>query len=310
MLSILIPIYRQDARELVASLHQQALDVHCPVEIVCIDDGSPESYRRVNRDLCALPLVRYEELSHNLGRAAIRNRLAKVAHYPFLLFIDADAGVLRRDFLPRYVQAMRPGRVLVGGTAYDQHPPKDRSRYLRWHYGRRREARPLKQRVSYPWAHFSTFQFVIPKDIQARFPFDEHLIGYGHEDTLFGLQLEQAGVEVVHIDNPLEHLGIDTAKAFLEKTDQGVDNLLRLVQRGVPIDTRLTRLARRMPSWVLFLANSLGGRYLGRVLRYLLETMPFPLWGLDLYKLLRYLNQANPATIARISSKESTMKSG
>ncbi|HEX8350923.1 MAG TPA: glycosyltransferase, partial [Hymenobacter sp.] len=75
-LSILIPIYNRDVTELVQTLQQQATEWEGPVEIICLDDGSQEEFRALNQPLASLAGVHYEELSHNIGRAAIRNRLA------------------------------------------------------------------------------------------------------------------------------------------------------------------------------------------------------------------------------------------
>ncbi|MEY3368052.1 MAG: hypothetical protein RI973_1207, partial [Bacteroidota bacterium] len=65
---------------------------------------------------------------------------------------------------------------------------------------------------------------------------------YGHEDTLFGLELKKKGVPVIHIDNPLEHIGLENAEVFLEKTRQGLDNLKILQRIDLQAQTRLLKL--------------------------------------------------------------------
>ena len=84
-LSILIPIYNRDVTHLVQALVAQAADWAGPVEIICLDDGSLGQYRLINRELVELPSVSYEELPHNLGRSAVRNRLVATARKPWLL---------------------------------------------------------------------------------------------------------------------------------------------------------------------------------------------------------------------------------
>jgi hypothetical protein len=73
---------------------------------------------------------------------------------------------------------------------------------------------------------FKTNNFVIAREVLAQFPFDENLAGYGHEDTLFGLQLQQNQIPIAHVDNPVCNLHIDTNRVFMQKTDQALQNLL------------------------------------------------------------------------------------
>lgn len=47
----------------------------------------------------------------------------------------------------------------------------------------------------------------------------------GYEDTLFGMQLEQAGVEILHIDNAVYHLVEENSEQFLMKIRRAVRNL-------------------------------------------------------------------------------------
>ena len=58
--------------------------------------------------------------------------------------------------------------------------------------------------------------------------FSESLNKYGHEDTLYGAELELNNFTVIHINNPVIHLGIDEASIFLEKTKLALINLISL----------------------------------------------------------------------------------
>src|SRR5690606_37579687 len=55
---------------------------------------------------------------------------------------------------------------------------------------------------------------------------------YGHEDTVFGERLQEEEIQVIHIDNPVIHTGLETADVFLEKTRQSVENLWKLYQKN------------------------------------------------------------------------------
>jgi len=85
-LSILIPVYNYDVRDLVHKLHDQLIELDTPVEILCYDDASTdESYKVTNREINKLSVVIYKELPANIGRAAIRNKLANEANYNYYL---------------------------------------------------------------------------------------------------------------------------------------------------------------------------------------------------------------------------------
>ena len=95
--------------------------------------------------------------------------------------------------------------------------------------GRKRAA---KLRSKDPCRAFSSFQFLATRNILEHVPFDNDLKAYGHEDTVFGLALEQQGIPVIHIDNTLVHDGLEPADEFLDKTRQGLRNLKFLLDQG------------------------------------------------------------------------------
>jgi glycosyltransferase involved in cell wall biosynthesis len=203
-----------------------------PFEILIIDDNSADGFRKRNRALTGSSHIRYLQLEENIGRARIRNMLAAKASFENLLFIDADARIMRGDYLSVYTVLFGQERVICGGTAYDPEPPGDSAYRLRWQYGREREARSAQSRSRDPYRSFSSFQFLATRDILRKVPFRQELRAYGHEDTAFGLELERSRISVVHIDNPLVHEGLEPAGEFLEKTRQGLRNLKWLWETG------------------------------------------------------------------------------
>lgn len=222
-----------------------------PVEIRCYDDGSSPVIRRRNAEIASWPRVVYRELSHNHGRARIRNLLADDARYDYLLFLDSDSRVPSADFLDRYLQQLPGPAVIYGGRVYSPHPPADAQYWLHWQYGRQREAQSLRERQRQPYLAIMTNNLLIPKTIAQRHPFREQLLTYGHEDTLFGYQLQQAGIPVRHIAAALEHTGLENRETFLEKQRLAVHNLYALRRSGYPLPTRLARLHEQIRRWQL-----------------------------------------------------------
>ncbi len=292
-LSVLIPVRNQDARPFVRQLLGLAARSAVSVEFIVADDASLPKWQRVN---CSLRRqgVQVMALEENVGRAKVRNLLAKVAQCEWLLFADADSAVRYPDFFERYVRAAHRAQVVVGGTIYQQAPPDDPALWLRWHYGRRREQVPVVMRRRKPWDSFRTHNFLIQRELFFQIGgFDERLQGYGHEDTLFGESLRDHKVQVCHIDNPLYHLGLEPADVFLRKTREAIANLVTLEQMGIPIRTRLQRQAAQW-SWLTAIFPLRTIESLATVLeQQLCGRTTIPLWCLDLYKWLIYLKEKN-----------------
>ena len=226
MLSICIPVYNFDVRTLVYDLHKQAMRCDISFEIILMDDASDEIFREINKSI-ELENVRYIQLDKNIGRAKIRNCLAEEAKFSFLLFMDCDSAVASPLYIKNYTCFFDYLTVCCGGRIYESKKPAD-STYLRWKYGVERECASVSERNKNPNSGFQTNNFLIHKSIFEKVRFNEDLIGYGNEDTLFGLELLEQKVIIQHIDNPLIHTGLESASDFLEKTENGIENLHRV----------------------------------------------------------------------------------
>jgi glycosyltransferase involved in cell wall biosynthesis len=227
MLSILIPTYNYDCTSLVSDLQQQAQQAGIDYEIIVADDASPmHIYKEKNREVNELPHCRLIELTKNVGRARIRNRLAEEAQYPWLLFMDADAKVISPTYIEDYVHAITDDiDVLCGGLCHTDTLPSP-CVSLRYAY----EKRADKQRAAYyrskhPYERFTPFNFAIRRATFLAILFDESISEYGHEDTLFGIELQRRAVPLRHIDNALQHMGLEPNEIFLEKTRAALRNL-------------------------------------------------------------------------------------
>jgi glycosyltransferase involved in cell wall biosynthesis len=227
MISILIPTYNQDITQLVTALHHQAIEQYVDFEIIVMEDGSKQ-FINSNKTIGELPFCRYILLPQNIGRSAVRNKLADEAGYNHLLFIDCDAAICSEHYVEKYLTFCKEETIVIGGTAYD--PEENNPEFsLRLQYGRLREARTADKRDK---NNFATFNFLISKSIFNQVRFDETIRGYGHEDMLFGHQLHQVGYRLIQIENPLIHKGLDDNQTFIEKTNEATRNLLLLYRTG------------------------------------------------------------------------------
>jgi len=293
-LSILIPVFNREVATLVHALRAQLPDWPGPAEIRLLDDSSAEDFRVHNQLLAALPSVVYQELAVNVGRAAIRNQLVASAKYEWLLLLDNDSLLPDQQFLARYaqVQAAGPAGLFIGGTTYEATPPTDPALHLRWRYGRAREMRPASVRQRDPGGQLSINNALLPNALLRRFPLDERLSGYGHEDTKFGLELSRARVPVHHLDNPVLHDGLEPAALFLAKSQQAVRNLAQVLRTdGLGATTRLVQAAERL-RWARLAgaAQAALGAAEPALRRHLLGQSP-SLRALDALKLLWLLRE-------------------
>ncbi len=232
MISVLIPIYNFDIRPLVAELYEELTELNVPFEIRCYDDGSYFDFKMNNQRVAAYPYVVYQELPENIGRSKIRNQLGRDAQHPYLLFLDCDSQCAKTNFIQTYLNHKEENTVLCGGTSYAAETPHNVNLILHWAYGVQREMTPLQKRVKKPYKSFKSNNFFIPKSVFLSILFDESIIGYGHEDTLFGVELKSRNIKVVQIDNPVHHLGLKSTHHFLESAHHAVQSLATLMTQG------------------------------------------------------------------------------
>jgi len=231
MISVLIPVYNFDPKNLVRSLIGQCKQQNIAFEIICMDDESSVEIKKGNKELGTWENVLYFELEKNVGRSKIRNLLAAKAKYDYLLFMDCDSECENDQYISNYIKNLQEDKVIYGGRSYSPAEPVDKKSYLRWYYGVERESVPANVRQVHPYRSFMTNNFIIPKKVFEKVGFDETLSGYGHEDTLFSFCLREKEIKILHIENPLRHIGLESAEVFLENTRNGLRNMLILIEK-------------------------------------------------------------------------------
>ena len=227
MLSILIPTYNYDCTRLVHDLQEQAERMAIHYEIIVADDASPvPDYREKNRKINTLSNCRLVELEENIGRARIRNRLADEAQGEWLLFMDCDAEIISDNFIRDYLKYTDTDTdVVCGGLCHAEKLPSPEVS-LRYAYERRADKRRAAcHREQRPYEQFITFCFMVRATMFHTIRFDERITEYGHEDTLFGIELEKKKAHIRHIDNPMRQGGIETNEEFIKKTRAALRNI-------------------------------------------------------------------------------------
>jgi len=291
-LSILLPIYNFDCRQLVQALYQQCKQTAFPFEILCLDDASLTEFRSFNQALKSeAKEINYQYLEQNVGRSRIRNLLAEQAQFDYLLFMDCDSKVVRADYIQTYLKKLNPSNLLYGGRVYDNEFVDKQQFALHYKFGKQREESIAKVRNQQAYHSFMTNNFVIPKAIFQQIQFDESLTQYGHEDTLFGFELKMRDIPVLHLDNPLEHIGLERSNVFLLKTNRAIENLAQLYLQGKPIATKLLTTYLKLKKYRLRkIYQFIYQIFQASIQRNLLSSDPALLF-FDLYKLNQLIKE-------------------
>lgn len=291
MLSILIPIYNYDVRNLTCALLINARKLDVPFEIILADDASDEQFRAQYGELTDNKEVTLIQNETNMGRARIRNMLADKAQYDYLLFLDCDAGWKDQVYFQKYRQKIdeiqhfpcSKGFAINGGLAYRSEAPDDQH-LLRWHYGKQREEKKATERELHPYHGFTPFNLLITKSVFNTCRFDERFTTYGNEDTLFGAAMQEQNIPIYHIDNPLYHDGLDTDEVYMDKIDSAVKNLAENPQTAKLSDSKLfntyLRIKKLRLVWAVKLFYHLFQKHIKKQI-----YDRYSMLALDLYKL-------------------------
>jgi glycosyltransferase involved in cell wall biosynthesis len=226
------------------------------VEIVALDDGSGDDALadRIGERIRALATpARLVRLAANQGRARGRNRLAAHARGRHLLFLDSDMLPDAADFLGRWLALIdrHDPAVAFGGFSLDQ-APRTRANAVHRALSLHSDCRPPAARRRSPEKYVFTSNLLIRRDIFEAEPFDDAFTGWGWEDVEWGMRVSRRH-QILHIDNPATHLGLDTASALAGKYEQSAPNFARMlaqhpgVVRGYP-SYRLARALKALPA--------------------------------------------------------------
>lgn len=223
MLSILIPTYNYDCYDLVLELHRQATELNIEFEIIVADDCSKTELPRLHliNQLSNCQLIKPQ---HNLGRAKIRNFLANKSQYNHLLFLDSDSFPAHNNFIKNYIDFIPQNLTILGGRIYNN--AQDEHHTLLTKYGIIKERNNNPVHISN--APFTSPNFLIPKTIFNKIRFNENIKGYGHEDTIFGIELSRLNIPYYRFDNPIIHLQIEDNQTFIHKTNESIQNLYNI----------------------------------------------------------------------------------
>ena len=166
--------------------------------------------------------------------------------------MDCDSKITNPNFLASYLKYTEKTNTLIyGGTSYQVELPKP-EHVLHWKYGKERECITALERNKNKFGTFKTNNFFVPNLLFEKIKFDENITSYGHEDTLFALDIERNGFDIIHIENPLQHDGLEVNEVFIKKQHNAIRNLAKLfTQKLVGNEIRIIKFYNRLKSFGL-----------------------------------------------------------
>lgn len=291
-LSVLIPTYNDSCLELVNVLQRQVAEILSTevvegAEIVVADDCS--TYKNILAEeelLGGFPNCRVIRPKQNLGRAGIRNFLADNAKGDWILFIDGDMAVKNERFLARYLENANAD-VVYGGYCIDESVEVDEGN-LRYKVERVAEAKKtLEARRQHPYNHFHTANFMIRHEVFDKIRFNEDMKLYGFEDVLFGKTLQEDGIQITHIENPVLFGDFESNAEYLRKTEESV-RTQKQFEHLIGEYSNLIRAYRKVKRWHLAWIFPIVDKCIGnRLRRNILGNNP-SVFRFNLYKLLLF----------------------
>lgn len=287
MLSILIPTYSYNVYPLVVAIQKQCTESNITFEVIVFDDGSGSSLNSENEKINSLQNCLFKAHTENRGRSAIRNLLAKTAKYDWLLFLDADTIPASDNLIANYIPYINNDeKVVYGGIKYQDIKP-DKNQLLRWVYGNKREALPVKERAKSPHLRLLTLNFLIKKTVFDNVCFNEDIPNLRHEDTLFSYELMVNKIPVMHIANEVYHLGLDTSEVFIKKSEESVTGLQYLLKNNyLPADyLQIAKTKKRLNRYGVSFFAILAFRLLKKPFQNNLKSNTPSLFIFDIYRL-------------------------
>lgn len=228
-LSVCIPVYNFDVRELVRHLQKEITEHQISAEILLIDDASDQNFIHINKEL-ENEVGNFVFLEKNVGRSQIRNLFLYYASADYLLFLDCDGKITNPHFLKNYLSYIEKNDVkaVYGGRKVSEIQP-DSNHLLRWRYANERENLPLIKRLIQPYLSFQTNNFIVKKSVLQKVNFNPEIQNYGYEDLLFAMNLNHAGIPVHHIDNPILNNDVESNEVYLKKVEESIESLHKML---------------------------------------------------------------------------------
>ncbi len=286
MISILIPTYNYDAFPLVENLHTQCVKADIVFEIYCFDDGSMLEVAQ-NRKINTLSHCSHRAYKKNIGRLAMRNKLAESANFKWLLFLDSDVYPIKNNFISLYIDKISntSKKIIFGGICYEESNSKQN---LRHYYGTHREQKKTFKKNN-PIQFIVSANMLIDKEVF--FSINTVLENKYGMDYLMSAEIDKQNIDFIHISNEVYHLGLESNKTFLNKSKESAFTIRWLYENNFITEkqSQLIVVHHWLKKWKVVKLFQLTGSIFIDPVEWLLVRNKAPLVLFDFYRLYYYI---------------------
>jgi hypothetical protein len=229
-LSVLTPFYRYDP----SAMLKRFASAPAGVEFVLLDDGSASAELVANVMKAAAATgapARIIVCEANLGRSRARNRLISEAQGEYVLFLDADMLPDTSSFLSIWlgIIATQEPRVAFGGLSLALAQPTAETALHYALFGGS-DCAPARHRARRAAQATASSNLLVEREFLLAHPFDDHFTGWGFEDLDWALDVSRVE-EIMHVDNPATHAGLDDVCTLMRKSAEAGPNFGRLARK-------------------------------------------------------------------------------
>lgn len=192
LVSVIIPAY--NCAEVISKAIDSALQQKIPLEILVINDCSPDTLDCVMEKYSEFENIRYIKNEQNIGVAKTRNKGVKLANAPYIAFLDADDYWVQGK-LEKQLNALKQTDTVLCATARELITPdgKETGRVI-----------PVKEEITYrdllTHNSINCSSVVIKRDVALEFPMHHE---DSHEDYIMWLEVLQKYGRASAINEPL-----------------------------------------------------------------------------------------------------------
>lgn len=192
LVSVIIPAHR--CASTISQAIDSALNQKVPVEIIVIDDKSPDALDEVMERYRGNPMLSYVKNEENLGAAKSRNRGVAMARGDYVAFLDAD-DVWAEGKLQKQLNALEQSNTVLCCTARELMTPEGACT------GR---VIPVRETITYRELlrhnSISCSSVLIRTDVAREFPMHH---ADSHEDYIMWLEVLQKYDTACGVNEPL-----------------------------------------------------------------------------------------------------------
>ena len=254
LLTICVTSWNTDTHRLLSNLTRQQDAGKCG--LIVFDNGSndPELTQKMARQIQDFPgPARLVRSRWRLTQRKSRRRLAEIVDADWILFLDANVGPDKSDFLTRYINIAntRKKPALYTGGRSLKYAPKDTATALHAAHVEQFEFLPADQRAGRPGPNVFETNILVHREIVETVDVKRDSGDWGWDYVDWGLSVSRK-FRVEHIDNTVSAMDLSDADELMRKYVNSGQSYARAVSQYRQLRKRRLFRAAKTLSYLPF----------------------------------------------------------